>query len=137
MCIDENTIMLENMKKLGIDCPGDLFYAWSLSAKVSVPEMEKFNSLLSRLAEWKDTCAIETLRKLSRMPSKIVKTFENFDFTRLSGQNVESLRNLETLNFLHASKNVIFIGDTGVGKTHLSLALGLECCKKRRKVYFS
>jgi len=40
------------------------------------------------------------------------------------------------LRFVEENKNILFIGPSGVGKTHLAVALGIEACKKRFSVYF-
>ena len=64
------------------------------------------------------------------------KTFENFDFARISGKNVDKLRSICTLSAIYAHKNLAFIGKTGTGKTHLAQAFGYECCKQGMKVYF-
>ena len=64
------------------------------------------------------------------------KTFERFDFSRLHGKHVQSLKNLSSLSALYARKNLAFIGPQGVGKTHLAMAFGRECCLKGYKTYF-
>jgi len=46
------------------------------------------------------------------------------------------LKTLKTLSFLHSGKNVVFLGPTGTGKTHLGLSIGYECCQKGYKAYF-
>ena len=43
---------------------------------------------------------------------------------------------IATLIFLTEKKNVVFVGTSGVGKTHLSVALGVEAAKKRFSTYF-
>ena len=35
------------------------------------------------------------------------------------------------------AENVLFLGPPGVGKTHLSIALGLKACEKRKRVLFT
>jgi len=40
------------------------------------------------------------------------------------------------LRFIEENKNVLFVGPSGVGKTHLACALGIEAAKKRYSVYF-
>lgn len=64
------------------------------------------------------------------------KTFERFDFSRLHGKHVQSLKNLSSLSALYARKNLAFIGPQGVGKTHLAMAFGREFCLKGYKTYF-
>lgn len=40
-------------------------------------------------------------------------------------------------NFLLQKENIIFIGNPGTGKTHLSIAIGYELCQRNKKVLFT
>lgn len=84
----------------------------------------------------KSESVISTLLRMSRLPLKEPKTFENFDFSQLHGKQTEPLKNLPTLSALYAHKNLAFIGPQGVGKTHLAMAYGRSCCIKGMKAYF-
>ena len=44
---------------------------------------------------------------------------------------------LASLAFIHSATNVVFLGPPGVGKTHLSVALGLEALSGGHSVYFT
>ena len=46
------------------------------------------------------------------------------------------IKELCNLSFIENKENVIFIGNSGVGKTHLATALGIEAAKHRNSVYF-
>ena len=69
---------------------------------------------------------VEMLTSMSRIPTREPKTFDNFDFSRINGKNVDALKNLASLSSLHAHKNLAFIGPQGVGKTHLTMAMELN-----------
>jgi DNA replication protein DnaC len=56
-------------------------------------------------------------------------TFDNFDWGFQPGLNVEQLKNLASLNFVANHHPLLILGKTGVGKTHIATALGLEACK--------
>ena len=43
---------------------------------------------------------------------------------------------LKALPFINAKRNVIMIGPTGTGKTHLAMAIGNQCCDNNMKAYF-
>lgn len=79
---------------------------------------------------------VEMLTTMSRIPSREPKTFENFDFSRIHGKNVDALKNLSSLSTLYAHKNLAFIGPQGVGKTHLAMAYGRLCFVNEYKAYF-
>ena len=88
------------------------------------------------LRDKKAQATIDMLLRTSRLPLRCPKTFDNFDFSRIGGRNVDKLRSLSTLAPLYAHKNLAFIGKPGTGKTHLAQAFGYECCKHGLKVYF-
>ena len=79
---------------------------------------------------------VSMLQQMSRIPMKNPKTFDNYDFSRINGKNVDMLKNLSSLSSLYAHKNLAFIGPQGVGKTHLAMAYGRICCDNEYKAYF-
>ncbi len=79
---------------------------------------------------------IRTLLRLSRIPQKAPKTFDNFEFARIQGRDARALGQLPTLSNLHARKNIAFIGPEGIGKTHLAQAYGNKCCMLGYKTYY-
>lgn len=96
------------------------------------------SKVFSYLQDKKQENIVTTLLRLSRLPIKEPKTFTNFNFDRLRGgkTQVEALKALPTLSSLYAHRNLAFIGPEGVGKTHLAMAYGRECCTKGIKTYF-
>ena len=44
---------------------------------------------------------------------------------------------LATMRFMEDSKNILFVGNPGVGKTHLAVALGIKATQSRYSVYFT
>ena len=99
-------------------------------------ELSALAVTLDHLAEKRRLASIETLLRLSRLPRKEPKTFDNFDFSRIQGRDAGALSNLPALADLYARRNVAFIGPGGIGKTHLSQAYGRECCLRGLKTYY-
>ena len=64
------------------------------------------------------------------------KTFDDFDFGFQPSVNKEELLDLKNLRFIDSNENIIFIGTSGVGKTHLATAVGIESSKNRYQTYF-
>lgn len=92
--------------------------------------------VLDCLVAKKETSTVNFLLRTSRLPLKAPKTFDNFDFSRIAGKNVDRLRSLPTLSALYSHKNLAFIGRPGTGKTHLAQAFGRTCCEHGFKTYF-
>ena len=103
---------------------------------LTADQMAAFDLLLEYLREKKIQTTIDTLHKMSRLPLKNPRTFDNFDFSVIKGKDVEKLKALPSLAAIHAHKNLAFIGPTGIGKTHLAQAFGYECCQQGLKTYF-
>lgn len=65
-----------------------------------------------------------------------IKTFDDFDFDFQPNLNKKEILELSKLGFVENKENVIFVGTSGVGKTHLATALGICCTKARFQTYF-
>ena len=103
---------------------------------MSPDQLDAVYKVLAHLSEQKNETIIQTLLKMSRLPLKEPKTFDGFDFSRVHGKQVDALKNLPSLTAVYAKKNLAFIGPQGVGKTHLAMAYGRECCMRGMKTYF-
>ena len=71
---------------------------------------------------------------VSAFPYK--KELEDFDFSYQPSINKQEIYELNTLGFLERHENILFLGPSGVGKTHLAVSLGITAAKKRYSVYF-
>ncbi len=67
----------------------------------------------------------------------IVKTLEEFKFEEAPIVPVALIRNLADGDYIKRSEPIIFLGDTGSGKTHLAIGLGVAACRQRRRVRFT
>ncbi|WBW94973.1 IS21-like element helper ATPase IstB [Oceanirhabdus sp. W0125-5] len=64
------------------------------------------------------------------------KTLSDFDFDFQPSINKTQILDLESLRFIENKENILFFGSSGVGKTHLAVALGVAAAKKRHLTYF-
>ena len=64
------------------------------------------------------------------------KTFDEFDFGFQPSINKREIEDYMTLRFMESNENIIFVGSSGTGKTHLATAIGVEAAKHRKSVYF-
>lgn len=65
-----------------------------------------------------------------------LKTISDFDFGYQPSVKKAEIQDLLTLRFLEEKYNILFIGSSGVGKTHLATAIGIEASSKRVSTYF-
>jgi DNA replication protein DnaC len=65
------------------------------------------------------------------------KGLEDFDFTFQPSINKKQILNLAVGQFIKDKHNVIFMGQPGTGKTHLSVALGLRALTLGHSVLFT
>ena len=106
------------------------------SESMSPEQLESVAIVFDHLRKQKEEAIRNTLLKMSRLPLKEPKTFDNFDFNNVHGKQIEALKNLPALTAVNAGRNLAFIGPQGVGKTHLAMAYGRECCIRGMKTYF-
>ena len=78
---------------------------------------------------------IERRIKAARFPA--VKSLDTFDFTAIASLNKMLVLELARCEFILRRENVIALGNTGTGKSHVALALGLAACQKRLTVTFT
>ncbi len=64
------------------------------------------------------------------------KNIVEFEFDFNPKINRQQIMNLATCEFIKRKENIIFAGPTGVGKTFLAKAIGLEACHRGYKVVF-
>lgn len=58
-----------------------------------------------------------------------VKTFEEYDFTFATGAPQKQIQSLRSLSFIERNENIGLLGPSGVGKTHLAIAMGYEAVR--------
>jgi DNA replication protein DnaC len=74
------------------------------------------------------------LMKLASLPN--VKTLEQFDWTHATGAPKAQIQELAHLGFVARAENVVLLGPSGVGKTHVATALAYKAVMAGQKVRF-
>lgn len=64
------------------------------------------------------------------------KTINDFDFSYQPSIDRNEILDLETLRFMENNENIIFMGTSGVGKTHLAVGIGIAAARKRISTYY-
>ena len=92
-------------------------------------------ALLEAEVEERDRNAVARRIKEAHFPK--VKTLEEFTFSDAPHIPVSLIRNLAEGGYLNRSEPIIFLGETGTGKTHLATGLAVEACRQRKRVRFT
>jgi DNA replication protein DnaC len=74
------------------------------------------------------------LTRTAGFPS--IKTLEQYDFAFATGAPKALLTELATLTFVERAENVVLLGPSGLGKTHLAIALGYKATQSGIKTRF-
>lgn len=65
-----------------------------------------------------------------------LKDISSFDFSFQPSVDERQIKDLCQLGFLENNENIVFLGSSGVGKTHLSISIGIEAARQRYSTYF-
>ena len=107
-------------------------------ATVCMNDRADYPTYLLRLCERelldRERRAAERRLKAARFP--VVKTIDSFDFKAQPSLNEALVRELLRGEYIDAKENVLLMGSSGTGKSHLAVALGFAACAQGRKVRF-
>ena len=107
-------------------------------AQGAVRDKASFTDFLERLlkaeSDFRTERTRQMLAKLAGFPT--AKTLEAFDFGFAVGAPKALITELATLAFVERAENVVLLGPSGVGKTHLAIALGLRATSASIKTRF-
>jgi len=76
------------------------------------------------------------VRRTREAKFPLVKTLETFDPAAAPELDIRLLRDLAGGGYIRECRNVIFLGRSGTGKTHMATALGIEACKNNIRTRF-
>lgn len=77
---------------------------------------------------------IHAMVKVGAFPH--LKEIKDFDFNFQPSINQQQILDFLTLRFIGENENIVFLGPSGVGKTHLATSIGITAAKKRTSTYF-
>jgi len=75
-------------------------------------------------------------RRIREAKFPLIKTMEGFDFAVTPELDIRLIRELAGCDYIKERRNIIFLGRSGAGKTHLATALGIEACKNNHRTRF-
>ncbi len=95
---------------------------------------EALLELTNQELEVKNYNATHAMVKVAGFPH--LKEVKDFDFNFQPKINKQQFLDFESLRFIEKNNNILLIGNSGVGKTHLATAIGIAAAKKRVSTYF-
>ena len=112
---------------------------WPGAAQTAVAREASFGDFLEEVlrpeAEARRVRAREMAARVAGFPA--IKTLDGYDFGFATGAPRKQLLELAGLAFVERAENVVLLGPSGVGKTHLAIALGYLAAQRAMKVRFT
>ena len=79
----------------------------------------------------------QLMARLAKSRLDVSKTLETFDFKRKDFMvPVILIRELATCGFIEKKQNIFIFGKSGLGKSHIAQAIGLQACRQGHDVFF-
>lgn len=127
--------LLNNFELLKLDKIKEYYPTYIENAsKNNLSLTDMLYELTNKEIEYRDERASQIQVTVSAFPYK--KELCDFDFDYQPSINKQEIMELNTLGFLERHENILFVGPSGVGKTHLATSIGITAAKKRYSVYF-
>lgn len=136
MSVESNRLLLKHhLEKLRLPT---VRREWEAVAASCATEGSDYGGFLLRLTERelieREQRAAQRRIKSARFP--VIKTLENFEFQTQPSINETLVKELASCEYLAARENVLMIGNSGTGKSHLATALGFAACAAGKRVRF-
>jgi DNA replication protein DnaC len=108
-------------------------------ARQCAQEKANFPNYLLRLTELEllDRERRSTERRIRQAKFPVVKSLDSFDFLAIPALNKTLVLELARCEYLLRKENILLLGNSGTGKTHIALALGLAACQRGHRVRFT
>jgi DNA replication protein DnaC len=104
------------------------------AAKREMAYSDFLEQLLKDEAQGRQVRKQSTMTRLAGFP--VIKTLDDFDYGFAKGIKKSRMDELAGLSFIARNENVVLVGPSGVGKTHLAIALGYRAAQAGVKTRF-
>lgn len=117
---------------------GTIATEWSAIADHSAAQDQSLADFLEALLKTEISARIgrtqSALLKFAGLP--VLKRFEDYDFNFATGAPKKQLQGFLSLSFVERKENIVFLGPSGVGKSHLAISLGYQATLNGFKTRF-
>ena len=136
MAVESYQKLMGDLKKLRLPAMIEMLDSYVKQAvSSSMSYMDFLSGLVSEEVRHKEQRAVQSRIKSARFP--VLKSLDDFDYAFQPSINRKKLAELSSLRFIDNKENILFLGPTGIGKTHLSTGLGVRACESGYKVLFT
>lgn len=125
----------ENLKSLTLSAMARELEVHVRRAKESGIGYDEFMLELTRV-ELQSRAESRLHRRVREAKFPLFKPMETFDFNAVPELDIRMFRELAGCEYIKEHRNVIFLGRSGAGKTHMATALGIETCKNNYRTRF-
>jgi DNA replication protein DnaC len=128
-------ILAEYLKQLKLTAILKSYAARAREARNAGSDYEDYLlSLIESELEARSDNRLKRRIRDARFP--IIKTMEGFNFNEAESLDKRLIREMAEGTYVKEKRNIIFVGKTGTGKTHLATALGIEACRQGIRTRF-
>lgn len=122
-------LLKENLKLLKLSNVLRQLEAFIRQAKESGTDYGEFLLALTEM-ELQMRAENRLKRRVRDARFPLIKTLESFDCSAAPGLDMRLLRELEGGDYIREHRNIILLGNSGTGKTHLATGLGIAACRQ-------
>ena len=130
-----NALLLENLKALKLSA-----MKRELEGQIRQAKQDKlgYDEFLLNLTEIEVLTRKENgyKRRLSDAKFPLIKPLDTFEFGAAPELDARLIKELSECGYVKKPRNIIFMGKSGTGKTHLATGLGIEACKNGIRTKF-
>lgn len=129
------TELRENLKALSLSAMAAGLEVHLRQAKESGIGYDEFLLELTAI-ELQSRAENRLSRRVREAKFPLFKPIDTFDLNAVPELDIRLFRELAESGFVKERRNVIFLGCSGAGKTHMSTALGIEACRNNYRTRF-
>ena len=134
--MSKNLLIDAHLKRLRMPTVARFYSDLARDAEINNHTFEAYLlALLDLEVQQRDLSTQQGRIKAAKFP--LVKTLDQFNFSVVPDLNQSRILTLSQNDYIDRHENVLMIGPTGVGKTHLAIGLGIAACRACKRVRFT
>ena len=128
--------LMTDLKNLRLPAMAEMLDSYAKqAASTSMSYVDFLGGLVSEEVSRKEQRSVQNRIKSARFP--VLKSLDDFDYSFQPSIDKKKVEELSNLRFIDNKENILFLGPSGVGKTHLATSLGIRACESGYKVLFT